>query len=125
MTFCRKECDCYRQYTDTLGKSFGRCLGTKDIETCDCGGDESKCDFYPEKRKRSRKTSSGAYVVSWDFSNGNDVGVLLVGIRRNGQLKTVNAFQGEEAYDIYKKLSTKKAGDPEIKVGSAVDLDKE
>ena len=125
MTFCRKECDCYRQYTDTLGKSFGRCLGTKEIETCDCGGDESKCDFYPEKRKRSRKTSSGAYVVSWDFSNGNDVGVLLVGIRRNGQLKIVNAFQGEEAYDIYKKLSTKKAGGPKIKVGSSADLDKE
>lgn len=54
------------------------------------------------------ETENGAYVVSWDFSNGNDVGVLLVGIRRNGQLKIVNAFQGEEAYDIYKKLSTKK-----------------
>ena len=123
--FCRKECDCYRQYTDTLGKSFGRCLGTKEIETCYCGGDESKCDFYPERRKKSAKTSSGAYVVSWDFSNGNDVGTLLVGIRRNGRLKIVNAFQGEEAYDIYKKLSTKKAGSPKIKVGSAEDLDKE
>ena len=57
MTFCRKECDCYRRYPDILGETIGRCLGTKDIETCDCGGDESKCDFYPEKRKRSRKPS--------------------------------------------------------------------
>ena len=55
MTFCRKECDCYRQYIDSLGKSFGRCLGTKEIEPCDCGGDESKCDFYPERRKKSKK----------------------------------------------------------------------
>lgn len=55
MTFCRKECDCYRQYIDSLGKSFGRCLGTKEIEQCDCGGDESKCDFYPERRKKSKK----------------------------------------------------------------------
>ena len=69
--------------------------------------------------------TSGAYVVSWDFSNGNDLGVLLVGIKKNGQLKIVNAFQGKEAYDIYKKLSTKKAGGPKIKVGSAADLDKE
>ena len=57
MTFCRKECDCYRQYIDSLGKSFGRCLGTKEIEPCDCGGDESKCDFYPERRKKSKKLS--------------------------------------------------------------------
>ena len=57
MTFCRKECDCYRQYIDRLGKSFGRCLGTKEIEQCDCGGDESKCDFYPERSKKSKKPS--------------------------------------------------------------------
>ena len=57
MTFCRKECDCYRQYIDRLGKSFGRCLGTKEIEQCDCGGDASKCDFYPERRKKSKKPS--------------------------------------------------------------------
>ena len=57
MTFCRKECDCYRQYIDSLGKSFGRCLGTKEIEPCNCGGDESKCDFYPERRKMSKKPS--------------------------------------------------------------------
>ena len=57
MTFCRKECDCYRQYIDRLGKSFGRCLGTKEIEQCDCGGDESKCDFYSERRKKSKKPS--------------------------------------------------------------------
>ena len=57
MTFCRKECDCYRQYIDSLGKSFGRCLGTKEIEPCNCGGDESKCDFYPERRKKSKKPS--------------------------------------------------------------------
>lgn len=52
-----KECNCYEQYTDSLGKSFGRCLGTKEIEICGCGGDESKCNFYPERRKKSRKLS--------------------------------------------------------------------
>ena len=57
MTLCRKECDCYRRYPDILGETIGRCLGTKDIETCDCGGDESKCDFYQEKRMKSKKPS--------------------------------------------------------------------
>ena len=40
-------------YTTHSGES--RCLGTKEVETCSCGGDESKCDFYPEKRKKAEK----------------------------------------------------------------------
>lgn len=61
MIFCRKECDSYRRYIDSLGKSFGRCLGTKEIEICNCGGDESKCDFYPERRKKSKKSKKPSF----------------------------------------------------------------
>lgn len=43
-------CDSYTTYS---GES--RCLGTKEIDRCNCGGDESKCDFYPEKRKAAEK----------------------------------------------------------------------
>ena len=43
-------CDSYTTY---YGES--RCLGTKEVEPCSCGGDESKCDFYPEKRKAAQK----------------------------------------------------------------------
>lgn len=28
-----------------------RCWGTKECEECSCGGDETKCTFYPEKRR--------------------------------------------------------------------------
>lgn len=33
---------------------FGRpcCYGTKEKDMCACGGDEAKCDFYPEKRRQ-------------------------------------------------------------------------
>ena len=48
-------CDSYTTYS---GES--RCLGTKEVETCSCGGDESKCDFYPEKRKAAQKTLNTA-----------------------------------------------------------------
>ena len=34
---------------------YGVCLGTKEADRCNCGGDESKCDFYPEKRKAAEK----------------------------------------------------------------------
>ena len=43
-------CDSYTTYS---GES--RCLGTKEVDRCNCGGDESKCDFYPEKRKVAEK----------------------------------------------------------------------
>ena len=44
-------CDCYFQH----GLKF-LCYGTKEVEECSCGGDESKCDFYPEKRKQKMAT---------------------------------------------------------------------
>lgn len=39
------KCDCYFQH----GTRF-LCYGTKETEECTCGGDTSRCDFYPEKR---------------------------------------------------------------------------
>ena len=48
-------CDSYTTY---YGES--RCLGTKEVEPCSCGGDESKCDFYPEKRKAAEKKMNTA-----------------------------------------------------------------
>ena len=53
-------------------------------------------------------STHGSYIVSWDFSHGKDVGVLLVGRQTNGKIDIVNAFQDKEAEEIYKKLSTVK-----------------
>lgn len=52
--------------------------------------------------------TNGAYVVSWDFSHGEDKDIVIVGKRENGKLIITNAFQGKEARDIYEKLSTVK-----------------
>ena len=35
-------------YTTCYGEP--RCLGTKEMEPCNCEGDTDKCTFYPEKR---------------------------------------------------------------------------
>lgn len=51
------------------------------------------------------KPKNGAYIVSWDFNHGNDKAILLVGSQANGAMEIVNAFQGQEAIDIYEKLS--------------------
>lgn len=37
-----KTCDCYHN---------GRCVGTKEIDPCSCGGNKSKCDFYEHVRR--------------------------------------------------------------------------
>lgn len=52
--------------------------------------------------------SSGSVIISWDFSNGKDVGVLIVGRQQNGKVEIVNAFQGQEAEELYLKLTTPK-----------------
>ena len=46
-------CECYTKDYDGLGCFIPRCNGTKEREGCQCGGDESKCDFYPEKREKA------------------------------------------------------------------------
>lgn len=58
------KCSCFEEnfvadYVATRNAGFGdvlyrkecRCRGTKEQDVCSCGGDELKCDFYPEKRK--------------------------------------------------------------------------
>lgn len=36
--------------------SFGYCMGTKEMESCSCQGDEPKCNYYPEKRDKKMNT---------------------------------------------------------------------
>lgn len=63
-----KKCDCYhteikRQYTynSITGAPIGHdveigvCWGIKECDECSCGGDRTKCDFYPEVRQKGRE----------------------------------------------------------------------
>lgn len=34
----------------------GVCWGTKETDECNCGGDRTQCDFYPEVRKKGRES---------------------------------------------------------------------
>lgn len=55
--------------------------------------------------------STDSVIVSWDFSRGKDVGVLIVGSQKNGRVDVINAYQGKEAYEqLYRKLTVKKKG---------------
>lgn len=57
-----KKCDCY----NNLG-TYPRCYGTKERERCTCNGDESLCNFYPEKIEKATAnltTKNTSYEVS-------------------------------------------------------------
>lgn len=48
---------------------------------------------------------TGSLVIGYDFSNGEDNGVLIVGTRIKGQnTDIINAFQGKESKEIFEKL---------------------
>ena len=52
---------------------------------------------------------SDTILVSVDFTHGKDIGVLIVGRKRpNESVEIINAFQGDEARELYEKLITKK-----------------
>jgi hypothetical protein len=34
---------------------YEKCLGTKGMEMCTCGGNPSKCDFYDDVRKNAKQ----------------------------------------------------------------------
>lgn len=46
-----KRCGCYIPATDG---SVPKCMGTRELDHCLCGGDETKCDFYESKRKAAK-----------------------------------------------------------------------
>lgn len=37
--------------------------------------------------------STDSVIVSWDFSHGKDVGVLIVGKQEKGKVEIINAYQ--------------------------------
>lgn len=49
-------------------------------------------------------------IIGVDLSDDKDVGVLIVGRQKNGEVTIINAFQDKEAFDIYRKLITVEKG---------------
>lgn len=51
---------------------------------------------------------NGSVIVSWDFSNGEDTSILLVGRQRQGKMDIINIYQGKEAEELFRKLVVEK-----------------
>lgn len=52
---------------------------------------------------------SDTIIVSIEYNESDETGVLIVGRKKGkGPIEIINAFSGNEALDIYKKLVTVK-----------------
>ena len=60
----------YSQYTgDYVGSvdvKYGYCTGTKELDECYCGGDRTKCDFYPDVREKAIKETNTSLYCNYD-----------------------------------------------------------
>lgn len=53
-----------------------------------------------------RVTDSILVAVDFDMKGGPDTAILVVGKKKKGEaIDILNTFQGEEAMDLYKKLT--------------------
>jgi hypothetical protein len=59
--------------------------------------------------EKETKSTAVCYLVSFDFADNGDVKIAIVGRQNeNKAIEVVNAFAGEEAAALYKKLTTKR-----------------
>ena len=58
----------------------------------------------------SKNTETHALIIAYDVSHDTDNCVLIIGRMgsRSGEIDIVNAFQGDEARELYNNLITKK-----------------
>lgn len=51
---------------------------------------------------------TSSIIVAYDYKEGSDHAVLIVGQKnKKKDIEIINAFQGEEAKELWKKLTTK------------------
>ena len=90
------KCDCYYEcikaeprysqytgeYVNSVDVKCGVCYGTKERDECSCGGDRTKCDFYPDIREKAMREEKFINIGAWN--NGgvkayiDDDGAILI-----------------------------------------------
>lgn len=85
---------------------IGECWGTKEREECDCGGDTSKCTFYPEVREKANFISE---LKIKQFKDAAEQLELFDKAEQEAIRTFVKQIVGEDTYsqkvnEIYDKL---------------------
>ena len=113
-----KKCDCYHLQTERMYTfhpltrqptgydiDVGVCWGTKERDRCGCGGDPTKCDFYPEIRLKAEVgIGEDCLIVTYDCYT-SDVTTLCVARKEKDKVRVLNTIQGDAAFGMYHYLT--------------------
>lgn len=97
------KCDCYHEREECIYnclptfRRYGVCSGIPVCSPCDCDGDESKCDFYPEKRKGTKKVMNTAEMWLQAQKDGKFYECINGDIAYSKELGLVDKY----SYDIW------------------------
>lgn len=64
------KCKCWHE-TPNRKWVDAECLGTREREACSCGGDRTKCDFYPEIREKAKNAPDIQAAIAY-YNRGID-----------------------------------------------------
>lgn len=100
----------YNQYTGSPiphDVEVGICWGTKECDECECGGDETKCDFYSEVREKAirEQKESNSLIVTYDCCPP-DAPTLCIARKEKEKVRVLNTIQGDQAFGMYCYLTS-------------------
>lgn len=68
----------------------------------------NKGSFFLHGKEKQVENKSDTFLASFDYTHGN-IPVLIVGRRgKEKEIDIINAFQGDEAKELYKRLTEKR-----------------
>ena len=114
----KNKCSCYHMqkkkkytYNPVTGHPIGHdvdvgiCYGTKEMEECSCGGDETKCDFYQDVREKAENLPIEDAIPCQYCSERNNEFVLLNNTRAYSGIEFAINRQGMLRVRFYEDFS--------------------
>lgn len=106
---------------------YGVCFGTKEQDRCNCDGDESKCSFYPEKRKAAEKKMNTAEMWLKAQEDGKTYLSRNADVIYSKEIGFVDRYDNQPVFpsefDTFESLMESKW--EEIKIMTKTDAEKE
>ncbi len=83
-------------------RKVGECWGTRECDRCYCGGDRTKCDFYPEVREKALKPKFGEWISVDDRLPKENEKVLCYFQYQNENLNSIceNIYYGNSHWFV-------------------------
>ena len=97
------------------------CNGTREREECSCDGDESKCNFYPDKRKGSKSINTaemwikaqedGKTYYCCDVKYQKDIGLVEIATEKPWPLNAWTNLNNlmNEKWGVYQTMTKSEA----------------